>query len=334
MRTRLACILVTAILVVSAIQGCNGSGTTDYGGSDTWLQVLSLGDIPVKAGGTTNVPLSQINKIRFEVSKPVSTESLSKLLDFQVIISDLESYVEMVFTDDMLEANGHLVWIGDSRQIVEYRTNGPLSGIPAGTGFMKYCSPGDKFKVKISFAVLELDDGTEAQFVGDEFYIVWTESSQGPGGGDVITGFGTLFNSVFIGNVPIIPFGTVNVPLSSTNKIRFHLMKPISEASLSELLTFRIRIVNTDSRETYILDQSMLNENGEFVWIGTENDVIEYRMHHSMSYLVIGGQRYDLGEPGDRFRILVDEAHVKLEDGTQTYMKGDEFYVVWVSSLP
>ncbi|HDS29782.1 MAG TPA: hypothetical protein ENN67_01935 [Firmicutes bacterium] len=331
MRTRLANILTITAIITFVALGC-GDSDTEFEGSSTWIQSLTIGDIPIKVGQTVNVPLREMSKIRIELSKPVTIASLNELMDFRITIRNLDKNLMMTFTDGMLHSNGDLVWVGDSNTILEYRLARPFHLLPAGSYFMSQSSPGNKFKVKIDFALFKLENGNNAQLIDEEFYIVWTESSQGPIVDDDYTAFGTLFNAIYIGDVPVKRDETVNVPLSGTSKIRFELARPVSKVSVGLAFNFSLRITNLDTGEAYVLTESMLGENGILYWVGEDNLTIEYRMNHSMKYVLIGGQPYQLGNPGDKLRIQIDDALVMLQDGSLFYMRGDKFDVVWVTS--
>lgn len=338
MRTRLACIFaVTLAAVLITAPGCNSSNTTSFGGSDSWIKVLSLGDIPVTAGRTVNAPLSHISKIRFEVSRPVTPLSLEDLLDFYIYIENMDNSNpwtrDFIFTEKMLDRSGELIWVGETNHIVEYRLKRPLSFPYWVLEEKTWGKPGDRIRVKIQWAVAKLADDTQVQYYGDEFFILWTGSAYGPvPGGDIETGFGTYIDQLYIGDVPVSPGTIVNVPLSNTNRIRIELLKPISAASLSLLFNLQLRIVNLDTDAAYLLDDSVIDENGELVWVDDENMIIEFRLNHDLSYIRSGGQVHNLGSPGDRFRIWIDEAAARLQDGTTMSIRGDSFDVVWSES--
>ncbi len=188
MRNRLNWLVILAFVATVFAAGCNsslefwdddnGNDLIPYAGSDSWINHMYIGDVPIQAGRTVAIPLHKLSKIRFEVSRPVTRASLDTLFDFRIRIENFDAawtYVD--FTPCLMEQNGELVWVGDSGTVIEYRSFDNLGTIGGEQNAIG--KPGDKLRVRIDFGVAKLEDGTQVQFVGDEFFIIWTESSQG-----------------------------------------------------------------------------------------------------------------------------------------------------------
>ena len=137
--------------------------------------------------------------------------------------------------------------------------------------------------------------------------------------------------SVTIGNVPVHDGDTVDVPLNHSYAMRFELSKPVSHASLSTLFDFEIFVDNLSSGQSYLLTPSVLEQNGKLVWVGSGNDVIEYRANQRLSELHTGGFYDMIGSPGDKLRVRIIFLLARSDDGKQISILDDSFYIVWTS---
>jgi len=183
MRTLLGWLLAIA-LTIPLCAGCSGDGNDDpiFGGSDTWIERLYIGNVPVREGSTVNVPLANTYKIRFEVSRAVTQQSLAMLFDFQIRIENIDTGYTFLITDANIDENGDLVWVDGSNRVIEFRMTHDMSYITSGGHDYYLGELGDMFRVTCDFMVGQVADGTQFSLWGDEFYVVWTESSQGYGG--------------------------------------------------------------------------------------------------------------------------------------------------------
>jgi hypothetical protein len=186
MRIRLAWLLGICLIALlcagcDAFDNDNNNADLLFRGSDTWLEHLYIGNVPVQAGNTVNVPLSQTSRIRFEVSREVTPESLGMLFDFQVRIENIDTGMTFLITDANLNENGELYWVDTTNRIIEYRMKHNMSFFRSGGQNYYLGELGDMFRVRVDFLIGQVADGSQFAFWGDEFRVVWTESSQGYG---------------------------------------------------------------------------------------------------------------------------------------------------------
>jgi len=181
MRIRYGWLIAITIIALTFTAGCNADNNDEsvFRGSNSFLNHLYIGNTEVRAGKTVNVPLAQTSRIRFEVGREVTLQSLSQLFDFQIRLENVDTGETFLFTDGNLDENGELVWVGDSNRIVEYRLKHNMDYILSGGERYVLGVVGNMFRVKVDFLVGQNQDGTQFNFVGDEFRVVWTESSQG-----------------------------------------------------------------------------------------------------------------------------------------------------------
>ncbi|MFH1676065.1 MAG: hypothetical protein ABIC40_03485 [bacterium] len=181
MRIRYGWLIAIAMIGFIFAAGCSSDENNEsvFRGSNSWLNHLYIGNSEVIAGKTVNVPLAQTNRIRFEVGREVTPQSLSQLFDFQIRFENVDTGETFLFTNANLDENGELTWIGDSNRVVEYRLKHNMDYIASGGERYVLGSVGNMFRVKVDFLVGQNQDGTQFHFVGDEFRVVWTESSQG-----------------------------------------------------------------------------------------------------------------------------------------------------------
>jgi hypothetical protein len=148
----------------------------------------------------------------------------------------------------------------------------------------------------------------------------------------LFNGSDAFIQRVYIGNVPIQAGGTFNVPLSYTTRMRVELSNPVTRASLAELFHVAFVVTNLDTGDAYHLSECNMPGNGELFWPDDTNKVIEYRMTHAMDRVVIGGDSYSIGSPGDTLEVRILIAVGKAQDGTQFGLTMDEFFIVYTGS--
>jgi len=184
MRTRLSWILILAALAL-IFTGCNSLGIDDdddddgilhFNGSDTFLQEMRIGNVPIQVGGTYNCPLAITRKITFETSRPVTIESLGQLFQFQFMLTNMDTGMTYLITDANLNSNGDLYFVSDTT--IEYRLFHGLDRLTTGGQDYILGSPGDTFRVDVQFVIGMAKDGTQFAFTDDTFFIVYTDSNQ------------------------------------------------------------------------------------------------------------------------------------------------------------
>ena len=189
--------------------------------------------------------------------------------------------------------------------------------------------------MRVHYLSGENDDGQQFNFTGDEFFVLWTNEDFGVDdrdNDDLFGGSNSFLERLYIGNSIIEEGDTSNVALSTTDKIRFEVIEPVTSQSISQLLSFLIVIDNLDKDTSFTLTPDILSENGEFVWIGDDNMIVEYRLNHKMNYILSGGQQYILGAPGDELRVRILNLSVAAQDGSIIRFRDDEFFVIWSES--
>jgi hypothetical protein len=145
-------------------------------------------------------------------------------------------------------------------------------------------------------------------------------------------GSDTFFQRIYIGNVPIMEGETMNVPLAHVTRIRFELSREVTSYSLAQKFHFEIWVTNLDTMQAFRLTEANLLENGDLYWPDTTNKIVEYRLNHPMSYLLVGGAPVPFGDPGNTFKVNVIFLTGQARDGTQFALTDDEFFVVWTDS--
>jgi len=128
-------------------------------------------------------------------------------------------------------------------------------------------------------------------------------------------GSDTFFQHIYIGNVPVQEGETINVPLSHVTFMRFELSREVTSYSLAQLFQFEIWVTNVDTHQTFRLTEANLLENGNLHWPDNTNQVVEYRLNHPMSYLIVGGEQISFGSPGNTFKINVVFLTGQAKDG-------------------
>ena len=136
---------------------------------------------------------------------------------------------------------------------------------------------------------------------------------------------------VLVGNVPVQAQETANVSLDNSYSMQFELSKPVSLTSLSQSFNFEIWVQNMTTGQAFLLTPCVLEANGALAWVGTSNQVIEYRSVNNLSLINTGGFAQPIGFPGDRFKIKVLFLIARAEDGTNISVMDDTFYIVWSS---
>jgi len=186
MRTRHLWFIFIVLLPVLLSFGCNGDnwfeddddGDYHYLGSDTFFERIFIGNVPIMEGETMNVPLAHVTSIRFELSREVTSYSLAQLFHFEIWVTNLDTMNAFRLTEANLLENGDLYWPDGTNQLVEYRLNHPMSYLLLGGDQISFGNPGNTFKVNIVFLTGQAKDGTQFALTDDEFFVVWTDSSQ------------------------------------------------------------------------------------------------------------------------------------------------------------
>ena len=180
MRTRHLWLILIALLTVS-YSGCSrGNSVEDpfFRGSDSFLEHFYIGNIPVQAGETFNIPLATVSRLRFELDRAVSPASLAQIFGFEIWITNVDrGWVFQLSTCNMLE-NGDLVWLDETGKLIEYRMLHNMDVVVVGGQSMEMGDPGDLFKVDVRYLFGLAQDGTQFAFSDDEFWVVFTESAQ------------------------------------------------------------------------------------------------------------------------------------------------------------
>ncbi len=139
----------------------------------------------------------------------------------------------------------------------------------------------------------------------------------------------SFLKQMYIGSVPVQADETVNVSLSNTYKLRFELCRPVTNASLNQLLDFEFWIINMDTSQSFLITEGNMNANGQLVFLGDDNTVVEFRYDHDMSFFYSGGQKVEVGSPGQTFKIKLAFLVGQAQDGSQFALMEDEFFIVW-----
>lgn len=172
--------LIAIILITVAMVSCTETGNNGtFGGSDVLIRHMSIGNIPIQVEETHNIPLAQVTKIRFELNRPVTQQSLAQVFNFEILVTNLDTDITYRFMRNTLEENGALVWLDEGEnKIVEYRMNHTMDRIIFGGQTYLLGQAGNQFKVDVVFLVGQSSDGRQWSYTDDTFYIVWTDSSQ------------------------------------------------------------------------------------------------------------------------------------------------------------
>ena len=179
MRTGYLCLILVALIALVGL-GCNDDNDNEnlYLGSDTFFQRVYLGNVPVQEGGTYNIPLAYTTKLRFELSREVTSYSLAQLFSFEIWVTNIDTGQALRLTTANLLENGDLYWPDTTNKIVEYRLTHPMSYILVGGDQYSFGAPGNTFKVDVIFLIGLAKDGTQFALTDDQFYVVWTDSTQ------------------------------------------------------------------------------------------------------------------------------------------------------------
>jgi len=177
MRTRFSWVILLAIIAFMNL-GCglfDGDDDTDgVTWQDAFIERVLVGNVPVQAGATVNIPLDHSYSIRFELSKPVTPASMSILFDYEIWVENLSTGDVFLLKPGLLDTNGELIWVDGSNRVIEYRADQPLSYITTGNYAGRIGSPGDSIRVRIQFLMANAVDGTQIAILDDAFYVVWT----------------------------------------------------------------------------------------------------------------------------------------------------------------
>ena len=183
MRIRLSWLLAFGLIAV-IFAGCNNDNDTNKDqlcyGTDQFLTKLVIGSIPIQNGRTYNIPLAHISSLEFELNRGVTPESFGGSINFQIRIENVDKHTTSLLTESILDQNGDLVWLDLTNRRLEYRMTHNMSYILAGGASHTLGQLGDKFRIRIDFLTGLAADGRAFSFSGDEFYVIWTESSAGP----------------------------------------------------------------------------------------------------------------------------------------------------------
>jgi len=177
MRTRLSWVILLSLIAFLNL-GCGSLGNDDDDSdnvfSDPFIERVLVGNVSVQAQETANVSLDNSYSMRFEFSKPVSLTSLSQAFNFEIWVQNMTTGQAFLLTPGVLDANGALVWVDASNQVIEYRANNNLSLIHTGNFSGPIGLPGDRFKIAVLFVIGRAEDGTNISVMDDTFYIVWS----------------------------------------------------------------------------------------------------------------------------------------------------------------
>jgi hypothetical protein len=175
MRTRW---LLVSALVALLCAGCSdsGDGFILFRASDPILRSLTIGTVPVKAGEVVNVPLGVTYSVRFDLYNPVTPANVGTTLDYSIRIENIDEGKTTLLSEGVMDENGDLVWLDDTNMAIEFRMTHAMSYVVSGGVIYSLGSPGDKFRVKLDFMSGQAQDGKNFSLIGDEFFVVWTNS--------------------------------------------------------------------------------------------------------------------------------------------------------------
>jgi hypothetical protein len=174
MRTRW---LLVSALVALLFAGCSdNSGFVLFRASDPILRSLTIGTVPVTAGEVVNVPLAQTYSVRFDLFSPVSQQNVGTSLDYSIRIENIDKGTTTLLTEGVMMENGDLVWLDTTNMAIEFRMTHNLSYVISGGATYSMGTPGDRFRVRVDFISGKAADGKNFSLIGDEFFVVWTNS--------------------------------------------------------------------------------------------------------------------------------------------------------------
>jgi hypothetical protein len=180
MRIRLS-LLIALALIAMVIGGCNKDKNEDqFFGSDNFITSITLGDVPIENGKTFNVPLSHISSIGFELARPVTPAALNGSINFSIHIENVDRGTTFLLTESLMDENGNITWLDGSNRRLEFRMTHPMNAIIAGGQPYTLGKLGDLFRIRIDYLTGVAEDGKPFSLAGDQFYVIWTESSAGP----------------------------------------------------------------------------------------------------------------------------------------------------------
>jgi len=180
MRTRLGLIIVLALIAL-IFAGCDDNNNNKdllFNGSDAFIERVYIGNVPVQAGGTSNVPLKHATSMRVELSNPVTRASLAELFHIAFVVTNLDTGTAFHLSEGNMPGNGELYWVDGTNKIIEYRMTHTMDTILIGGDSYSIGLPGDTLEIRILVAVGKAEDGTQFGLTMDEFFIVYTGSNQ------------------------------------------------------------------------------------------------------------------------------------------------------------
>jgi len=148
--------------------------------SDGILERLFIGNVEVEPGRTANVPLSDIETIRFEFNEKISQSSLTQMFDFEIWIENLDSSSAAILTKTNLDQNGELYWPDTSNLIIEVHMDHNMSYFWSGGQKVYLGEPGDRYQVTVNYLTGRAQDGSTFNLHGDMFYVIHSLSGTSP----------------------------------------------------------------------------------------------------------------------------------------------------------
>jgi len=176
--TLLGIVLVILILGLLACSDNNNPVAGDFNGSDPIVKEFRIGNVPITAGGTFDVPLGEVNKLSFVLNEEVDPVSFVEFLDIKITIFNQDTGSTLILNRPTMLENGSFYVLGDNK-LVEYRLlhymdRVWIGGVPMDPAF---ASPGDTLEVTVQNVGGKNRIGEWFAFRFDTFKVVFSIST-------------------------------------------------------------------------------------------------------------------------------------------------------------
>ena len=179
MKKAIIILVLSCAAFILVFIGCNDSNGIVPDWSHPIVKECRIGNVPIIAGGTFDVPLGEVNLMTFVLNQNVDAVTFVEFLDIKITIFNQDTNQYLILTRNTMLENGSF-YVGQNSQYVEYRLlhymdRVWIGGVPIDNP--PFASPGDTLEVKLDYVSGRNAAGAWFNFHLDTFKIVFSTST-------------------------------------------------------------------------------------------------------------------------------------------------------------
>lgn len=298
-RIVLRAIALSSLIVI--LTGCTNPKNETV--RDTTLHEFRIGEVSMIPGEIQIVPYPEENKLYFQFLKHFDPIRLPDSLAASITIDNRTRNIKRSISAHEIMSNGSLVvHQNEYGSVVTYSSNTLFGKDPV-------ISPGDKVDIVVDFIAAEFDDGSKFFTSGDKFTTYCTRKYFTRSVDNLDTD--GIIEAIYVGQYKVTDEDINIISLSDVYDITLDFGFQLNPNTFVDDLKFRFVVNNITKGTSFVLDKSVVDENGRLYVKDGVRGIMSFILEHPATYFYLDGHRYSLeedplAEPGDVLNIVID----------------------------